>query len=119
MPRRNKTSQNNFSKLIDKRIPLNELPIKTMKVTIHALKWILLLIFLFITTGIFVLFLTGGGNYIQVIIGYSIAGFFTFFMGYFGWMFAQSVMEMISGKEEKEEQSLSYYIGKKRKKYKF
>ena len=89
-----------------------------MKVTIHALKWIFLLIFLFITIGIFVLFLTGGENYIQIILGYSITGFFTFFMGYFGWILAQSIMEMVAGKEVGEERSLSYYFRRK-KKYKF
>ena len=52
----------------------------------------------------------------QVILGYSIAGFFTFFMGYFGWMLAVSIMEMISGKEYKqEERGLSYYIRRNRK----
>jgi len=97
LPRKKDNNKKNFSKLIDKRIPLEEIPFKTMKVTLHALKWIFLLIFLFITIGIFVLFLTGGQNYMQIILGYSIAGFFTFFMGYFGWMLAVSIMEMISG----------------------
>lgn len=118
MPRRKKISQNNFSKFIDKRISFEELPLKTIKVTIHALRWIFLLIFLFITIGIFVLFLTGGENYVQLIIGLSITGFFTFFMGYFGWMFAQSIMELIAGKENKERSGLSYYFRRKRK-YKF
>jgi hypothetical protein len=50
----------------------------------------------------------------QVILGYSIAGFFTFFMGYFGWMLAVSIMEMISGKEyNQEERGVSYYVRRK------
>ena len=119
MPRRKDNNKKNFSKLIDKRIPLEEIPFKTMKVTLHALKWIFLLIFLFITIGIFVLFLTGGQNYMQIILGYSIAGFFTFFMGYFGWMLAVSIMEMISGKEyNQEERGVSYYARRKNK-YRF
>jgi hypothetical protein len=103
------------------KIPFEELPIKTMRVTIHALRWLFLLIFLFITVGVFVLFLTGGENYVQIIIGYSITGFFTFFMGYFGWMFAQSIMEFISGKEDKGEHGsgVSYYISRKKHRYKF
>lgn len=100
---------------MDKRISFEEIPFKTMKVTLHALKWIFLLIFLFITIGIFVLFLTGGQNYMQVILGYSIAGFFTFFMGYFGWILAQGMIEMITGKEEKMEHALFYYFKKQRK----
>lgn len=120
MPRRKNNSSTNLSKLIEKKISLEDLPLKTMKVTIHALRWIFLLVFLFITIGIFVLLLTGGETYIQIIIGYSITGFFTFFMGYFGWMFAQSIMEMIAGKENKEKHGFSYYFRRiKRKKYRF
>jgi len=101
-----------------KKIPMDDLPFRTMKVTLHALRWIFMLIFLFITVGIFVLFLTGGENYIQIILGYSIAGFFTFFMGYFGWVLAQSILEMMAGKEDRRDHSLSYYVGRK-KKYRF
>ena len=106
----------NFSRFRDKRIPFGELPFTTMKFTLHALRWIFLLIFLFITIGIFVLFIAGGDNYLQIILGYSIAGFFTFFMGYFGWILAISIMELISGKQNgSNEKGLSYYIGRKNK----
>ena len=120
MPRKKNSSQNNLSKFMDKRIPFEDLPMKTMKMTIHALRWIFLLIFLFITIGIFVLFVTGGQNYIKIILGYSIAGFFTFFMGYFGWILAQGIIEMITGKEDQEGFAVSYYLDKKnKKKYRF
>jgi len=117
LPKR-KTSQNNYSRFLNKKIPLQDLPSKTMKVTIHALRWVFLLIFLFITIGIFMLFLTGGDNYIQIIVGYSIAGFFTFFMGYFGWVLAQGTIEMITGKEPDKKHGLSYYLHRKHNKYK-
>ena len=114
MPRR-KNSQNNISKFIDKKIPLQDLPMKTMKVTIYALRWVFLLIFMLITVGIFTLFITGGQDYIQMILGYSITGFFTFFMGYFGWILAQGIIEMLTGKDDKDEQSVSYYVRKRPK----
>ena len=95
-----------------KKIPFEDLPTKTIRVTIHALRWVFLLIFLFITIGIFMLFLTGGDSYITLIVGYSIAGFFTFFMGYFGWLLAQGTIEMISGKDTNKH-ALSYYLKKK------
>ena len=117
MPRK-KNGQNNLSKLRGKRLPFEDLPLKTMKVTIHALRWVFLLIFLFITVGIFALFLTGGKDYVQMILGYSLAGFFTFFMGYFGWILAQGMIEMITGKKEKTEPGVSFYF-RKSKKYKF
>lgn len=112
MQKRN--NQRMFSDFLDKRIALEDLPVKTMRVTIHALRWVFLLIFLFVIIGIFVLFLTGGGEYIQLIIGYSITGFFTFFMGYFGWILAQSVIETITGRDAPDDQSVSYYVSKKR-----
>jgi len=112
LPKR-KNSQNNLSRFMDKKISFEDLPIKTMKVTIHALRWVFLLIFLFIIVGIFMLFLTGGDSYIQIIVGYSIAGFFTFFMGYFGWVLAQGTIEMITGKESEKKRELSYYIKKR------
>ncbi|MEF8879572.1 MAG: hypothetical protein V5A64_04190 [Candidatus Thermoplasmatota archaeon] len=114
MPHKN--NQNTLSKYLDKKISLEEIPSKTLKVTFHALRWVFLLIFMFVVIGIFVLFLTGGGNYIKLIVGYSIAGFFTFFMGYFGWILAQSVIETLMGKEREEENSISYYIRKSKNK---
>ncbi len=120
MPRR-KNAQIDLSKFTSKKISFEDIPEKTMRVTIHALRWVFLLVFLFITVGIFVLFITGGQEYIQIILGYSIAGFFTFFMGYFGWILAQSCIEMITGKETKEENNFSYYYARvdNKKKYKF
>jgi len=114
MPRR-KSYHNSGSRFTDKRIPFEDLPLKTMKVTIHALRWVFLLIFLFVTVGIFVLFITGGENYVQIILGYSLAGFFTFFMGYFGWILAQGIIEMITGGKPKFERGFTYYFRKFRK----
>jgi len=106
------TSKYHISRIIDKKIPFEDLPLKTMKVTIHALRWIFLLIFLFITVGIFILFATGGQTYLQSILGYSITGFFTFFMGYFGWILARGIMEMVTGKDDSSEPGLTYYLKK-------
>ena len=117
MPGKKISYKRNFS-FLSNRISLEDIPLKTMKVTIYALRWIFLLIFLFITIGIFVLFITGGQNYMQIILGYSIAGFFTFFMGYFGWILAQGIIEIITGKESKEDRTFSYYFSR-RKKYRF
>jgi hypothetical protein len=69
-----------------------------MRVTIHALRWIFLLIFLYITVSIVLLLIQGGNDFITNIVVYSVTGFFTFFMGYFGWMFARSIIELIGGK---------------------
>lgn len=118
LPGKRINKNRNFPNFANKKISLEDIPLKTMKVTIYALRWIFLLIFLFITIGIFVLFVTGGQNYMQIILGYSIAGFFTFFMGYFGWILAQGIIEMVTGKEAKEERTFSYYFSSKNK-YRF
>ena len=87
----------------NKRIDLEEIPFTTMRVTVHALRWIFLLIFIYITVSIVLLLIQGGNDSITNIVVYSVTGFFTFFMGYFGWMFARNVVEMIGGKELKKE----------------
>ena len=107
MPRR-KINQRQLSKFLGKRSPLEDLPLKTLKVTVY-------LIFLFITVGILALLVTGGQENVQMIVTYSITGFFTFFMGYFGWLLAQGMIEMITGNKENIERGLSYYVKKHRK----
>ena len=117
MPRR-KNGQNNLSKHFSRRSSLEDLPLKTMKVTVYALRWIFLLIFLYMTASIAILTIQGGTGLVVDIVGWSITGFFTFFMGYFGWILAQGLIEMIAGDKEKLEDNLSYYL-RKNKKYKF
>ena len=117
---RRKLSQRNLSKFMDnKKISLGDIPTKTMRVTIHALRWVFLLIFIFMIIGILALFLTGAENHIQNILGYSIAGFFTFFMGYFGWILAQGVIEILSGRHQETVNDFSYYMRKDSKRYRY
>ncbi|MFW6120591.1 MAG: hypothetical protein ACOC80_06780 [Petrotogales bacterium] len=88
---------------INKKIDLEEIPFTTVRITMHALRWIFLLIFVYIAVSIVLLIIEGGNGSIRNIVMYSVTGFFTFFMGYFGWMFARSVMKMVSGKELKHD----------------
>jgi len=108
---RKKISKHNLSKnfthkkrSLDKKISIDELPFTTIRVTLHALRWIFLLIFIYIAVSIILLLVQGGNDSIKNIVVYSVTGFFTFFMGYFGWMFARSVMEIVSGKELKKDE---------------
>jgi hypothetical protein len=91
--------QKRIKKLKDKKIDIEELPFTTIRVTMHALRWIFLLIFIYMAVSIILLLIQGGNESLTNILVYSVTGFFTFFMGYFGWMFARSVMKMVSGKE--------------------
>ena len=85
--------------LMNKKLDLDELPFTTIKITLRMLKWVFVLIFLYMTISIIILILQGGDEQIKNIIVYSVSGFFTFFMGYFGWMFARSVSEIVGGKK--------------------
>jgi hypothetical protein len=85
-------------RLINKKLDLEELPFTTMKITMRMLKWIFVIIFIYIAVSIIFLIVQGGDEQIRNIILYSVSGFFTFFMGYFGWMFARSVSEIVGGK---------------------
>jgi len=117
MPRR-KNNQNNLSRLINKKSPFQDLPLKTMKVTVYALRWIFLLIFLYIISIILILTIQGGTESLTNIVTWSVTGFFTFFMGYFGWILAQGMIEMIAGDRDKMERNLSYYL-QRHKKHRF
>ena len=93
-----------FSKnLMNKKLDLEDLPFTTMKITLRMLKWIFVLIFMYIAVSIVFLILQGGDEQIRNIVVYSVSGFFTFFMGYFGWMFARSVSEIVGGKKHQED----------------
>jgi hypothetical protein len=87
----------------NKKIDFEEIPFTTIRVTLHALRWIFFLIFIYIAVSIVILLIQGGNESLTNIVIYSVTGFFTFFMGYFGWMFARSVVEMVSGKEIKQD----------------
>lgn len=66
----------------------------------NALRWILLLIFAYIAAGIVVVMIQDGTEVLKNIVIYSIIGFFTFFMGYIGWILARDVLQMVSGNKD-------------------
>jgi hypothetical protein len=115
------THRKNYIKINKTRLPFDDFPLNNIKLTIHPIRWVVVIISLFIAVAIITLILTAGDSYIKIILGYSIAGFFTFFMGYFGWIFAQSIAETIKGKTLKSEiaqPNFSFFL-KNHKKQKF
>jgi hypothetical protein len=103
------TLSQNFKKngskrtFVGKKIDFEEIPFTTIRITVHALRWIFLLIFIYIAVSIIILLIQGGNESLRNIVIYSVTGFFTFFMGYFGWMFARSIVEMIGGNQLKND----------------
>ncbi len=65
----------------------------------NALRWILLLIFIYLAVGTVVVMIQDGTESLKNIVIYSIMGFFTFFMGYIGWILARDVLVIVSGKK--------------------
>jgi hypothetical protein len=79
--------------------PLKIKPFLRFHGTMNALRWILLFIFLYLAAGTGVVMIQEGTAPLKNIIIYSIMGFFTFFMGYLGWMLARDVLVIVSGKK--------------------
>jgi hypothetical protein len=65
----------------------------------NALRWILLFIFIYLAAGTMIVMIQEGTESIKNIVIYSIIGFFTFFMGYLGWILARDFLVIVSGKK--------------------
>jgi len=70
----------------------------TVKTTVHFLKWIFFLIFLYIGFTIVYSFWKNP-DFFEQVVTLSVGGFFAFFMGYFGWRLAQLIEEWFKGKK--------------------
>jgi len=79
------------------RFPLYQLSVAAMRITVRALKWIVLFILLYLTIGLTILLTQNGMGSIRDIVVYGIMGFVTFFMGYCGWMLARDVISVVQG----------------------
>jgi hypothetical protein len=85
--------------------PIKVRPFKNLNFSMGALQWILLLIFMYLTAGTVIVMIQEGTELLKNIVIYSIIGFFTFFMGYIGWILARDVLEIVSGKKNKQNEA--------------
>jgi hypothetical protein len=85
--------------------PITVRPIMSLHFTMNALRWILLLIFVYLAAGTVIMMIQDGTESLKNIVIYSIMGFFTFFMGYIGWILASDVLEMVSGKKNAQNEA--------------
>ncbi|HEC81323.1 MAG TPA: hypothetical protein ENI42_02700 [Thermoplasmatales archaeon] len=81
---------------------VDELPTKTLAVTMYALRWILFFVLVYIVISTTVMFFTESYSFLQQIVTLSIGGFFGFFMGYFGWVFAHHITTWLTGKGKED-----------------
>jgi bacteriorhodopsin len=110
-----RTNTHNTMKFKKRKILQNEKQKGAIKSNINTSKWIFMLIFLFIIFGMVVLFLISINSYLKIIIGYSLTAFITFFMGYFGWILAEVVIDKITVNNQKHSEGISYYFRNIRK----
>jgi len=79
--------------------PLTIKPFLNFHGTMTTLRWILLLIVIYLVAGTVAMMIQDGAESLKNIVIYSIMGFFTFFMGYLGWILARDVLVIVAGKK--------------------
>jgi hypothetical protein len=82
-----------------KKLPITVKPLMRLHVTMNALRWLIVIVFIYIAAGTMIVMIQDGTESLKNIVIYSIMGFFTFFMGYLGWILARDVLMMISGRK--------------------
>ena len=85
--------------------PIMVRPFMNLHFTMNALQWIFLLIFIYLAAGTIIVMIQDGTESLKNIVIYSIIGFFTFFMGYIGWILARDVLEIVSGKKNAQNEA--------------
>ena len=83
-----------------RKAPLTFHPFVSARMKINALRWIFLSAIIVLAVGVLFIMLQDGFNSMKNIIIYGTMGFFTFFMGYFGTLFAKDVIDLIMEKKD-------------------
>jgi hypothetical protein len=78
--------------------PLTIRPFLRVRFAMTALRWVFLLLFIYLAAGTVIVMLQDGTESLKNIVIYSVIGFFTFFMGYLGWILARDILEIALGK---------------------
>jgi hypothetical protein len=79
---------------------LEEIRDKSVKTTIHFLRWIFFIIFIYIAFTIAYGLWLKGAEFFETVVNFSVGGFFAFFMGYFGWRLAEVIEDWLRKKEK-------------------
>lgn len=88
---------------------------RAIKTKIYRLRWVWISIILFIIISVVVSFLSSINHYLKIVIIYSITGFLTFFMAYFGWILAKFLIDKITDNNKKNENIILHYFKKLKK----
>jgi hypothetical protein len=79
--------------------PLTIRPFLRIRFGMTALRWVFVVLFIYLAAGTAIVMLQDGTESLKTIVIYSVIGFFTFFMGYLGWMLARDILEIALGKK--------------------
>lgn len=82
-----------------KKGPLTIKPLISFHFKMNPLRWILVLISVYLVAGTVIVMIQDGTEPLKNIVIYSIMGFFTFFMGYLGWILARDFLMIVFGKK--------------------
>ena len=83
-----------------RKAPLTFHPFVSARMKMKALRWIFLSAIIVLAVGVLFIMLQDGFGSMKNIIIYGAMGFFTFFMGYFGTIFAKDLLDMIMEKKD-------------------
>ena len=83
-------------------LPVSIRPFVTVRFTFKSIRWIILVLFLYLVIGT-ALMIEDGTSAMRTVAIYSVMAFATFFMAYFGWIVARDVLEQLSRHRELRE----------------
>lgn len=87
------------------RLPVTIRPFLTVRFTMKSLGWIIAFISLYLVCGTMMM-LQDGPESVKTIVVFSVMGFATFFMGYFGWIVARDVLEAFNKMKQAQEETV-------------
>jgi hypothetical protein len=86
---------------IDKK-KIDMIPEKTIEATKSALKYIMSIVLIYIVASTAYLIYMQRGQFFNDVVIWSVGGFWAFFMGYWGWILAQSISQSFMKKIKKK-----------------
>lgn len=93
----NKLQNLKLSRHFRRRTPVTPIPFLGFRISSNALKILFLLILIYVVVITFALILQEATTWLRDIINYSVMGFVTFFMGWFGWELAKDIRNVAFG----------------------
>lgn len=93
----NREENFNLSRYSKRRTSAALISFLKFRVSSNAFKILFLLVLIYVVAITFVLILQEAAVWLRDIVSYSVMGFVTFFMGWFGWELAKDVREIAFG----------------------